>query len=84
MEKATGHVVQILGGVVDVAFTENDIPVLYEAIEIPREGKEPVTLEVEKDLGKNAVRCVAMDTTDGLERGMPAREPGRRSWSRLD
>ena len=76
MEKATGKVVQILGGVVDVAFTENDIPVLYEAIEIPREGKGPVTLEVEKDLGKNTVRCVAMDTTDGLERGMPARRTG--------
>jgi F-type H+-transporting ATPase subunit beta len=76
MEKATGKVVQILGGVVDVAFAENDIPVLYEAIEIPREGKGPVTLEVEKDLGKNTVRCVAMDTTDGLERGMPARRTG--------
>jgi F-type H+-transporting ATPase subunit beta len=76
MEKATGKVVQILGGVVDVAFEENDIPVLYEAIEIPREGKGPVTLEVEKDLGKNTVRCVAMDTTDGLERGMPARRTG--------
>jgi len=76
MDKATGKVVQILGGVVDVAFAENDIPVLYEAIEIPREGKGPVTLEVEKDLGKNTVRCVAMDTTDGLERGMPARRTG--------
>jgi F-type H+-transporting ATPase subunit beta len=76
MEKATGKVVQILGGVVDVAFAENDIPVLYEAIEIPRDGKGPVTLEVEKDLGKNTVRCVAMDTTDGLERGMPARRTG--------
>jgi len=76
MEKATGKVVQILGGVVDVAFAENEVPVLYEAIEIPREGKGPVTLEVEKDLGKNTVRCVAMDTTDGLERGMPARRTG--------
>lgn len=76
MEKATGKVVQILGGVVDVAFTDNDIPELYEAIEIPRDGREPVTLEVEKDLGNSTVRCVAMDTTDGLERGMPARRTG--------
>lgn len=76
MEKATGKVVQILGGVVDVSFVENDIPVLYEAIEIPRDGREPVTLEVEKDLGNGTVRCVAMDTTDGLERGMPARRTG--------
>ncbi len=49
---------------------------LFEAIEIPREGKEPVTLEVEKDLGNGIVRCVAMATTDGLERGMPARRTG--------
>lgn len=76
MEKATAHVVQILGGVVDVAFTQDNIPVLFEAIEIPREGQEPVTLEVEKDLGNGVVRCVAMATTDGLERGMPARRTG--------
>ncbi len=76
MEKAAGKVVQILGGVVDVAFAENDIPILFEALEIPRDGKEPVTLEVEKDLGKGIVRCVAMDTTDGLERGMPAYRSG--------
>ncbi len=76
MEKATGKVVQILGGVVDVAFSENDIPILFEAIEIPRQGKNSVTLEVEKDLGKGVVRCVAMDTTDGLERGMPAHRTG--------
>jgi F-type H+-transporting ATPase subunit beta len=76
MEKATGRVVQILGGVVDVAFSENDIPILFEAIEIPRQGKNSVTLEVEKDLGKGVVRCVAMDTTDGLERGMPAHRTG--------
>lgn len=76
MDKATAHVVQILGGVVDVAFTQDNIPVLFEAIEIPREGQEPVTLEVEKDLGNGVVRCVAMATTDGLERGMPAHRTG--------
>lgn len=76
MENATAQVVQILGGVVDVAFAENNIPELFESIEIPREGQNPITLEVEKNLGNGVVRCVAMATTDGLERGMPARRTG--------
>ena len=72
MANATGRVVQILGGVVDVEFPEGRIPELYEGIEVPREGKEPLVLEVEKHLGDNWVRTVAMDATDGLQRGVPA------------
>ncbi len=72
MANATGRVVQILGGVVDVEFPEEQIPELYEAIEVPREGKEPLVLEVEKHLGQGWVRTVAMDATDGLQRGVPA------------
>ncbi len=72
MAKATGRVIQILGGVVDVAFPENELPDVYEAIEVPREGKDALILEVEKHLGDNWVRCVAMDSTDGLRRGTPA------------
>ena len=67
-----GRVVQILGGVVDVEFSEGQMPELFEAIEVERAGKEPLILEVEKDLGKNWVRTVAMDATDGLQRGAPA------------
>ena len=70
MANATGRVVQILGGVVDVAFPEGELPKVYEAIEIKRENKEPLVLEVQKHLGKNWVRTVAMDTTDGLQRGV--------------
>jgi F-type H+-transporting ATPase subunit beta len=71
MAKATGRIVQILGGVVDVEFPEGDIPELYEALEIERPGKEPLVLEVQKHLGNNWVRTVAMDTTDGLQRNLP-------------
>jgi F-type H+/Na+-transporting ATPase subunit beta len=69
---ATGHVVQILGGVVDVEFPPQDVPNLYEAIEVERPGQEPLVLEVQKHIGNNWVRTVAMDTTDGLQRGIPA------------
>ena len=70
MAKATGRIIQIQGGVVDVEFPAGDLPDIYDALEIPREEGEPVVLEVEKHLGNEWVRCVAMDTTDGLQRGM--------------
>src|SRR6185369_1541167 len=76
MAVATGRVVQILGGVVDVEFPEGDIPQLFEAIQVERSGKEPLILEVQKHIGNNWVRTVAMDTTDGLQRGMPATATG--------
>ncbi|MBN2116029.1 MAG: F0F1 ATP synthase subunit beta [Anaerolineales bacterium] len=76
MAKATGRVVQILGGVVDVDFPEGDLPELFDAIEVERPGKEPIILEVQNDIGNNWVRTVAMDATDGLQRGMPARATG--------
>jgi len=72
MANITGRVVQILGGVVDVAFPEGDLPELYEAISVNREDKEPLILEVQKHLGDNWVRTIAMDSTDGLQRGVPA------------
>jgi F-type H+-transporting ATPase subunit beta len=62
--------------VVDVQFPEGELPDLFEAIEIPRQDKEPLTLEVQNHLGDNWVRCVAMDTTDGLQRGLPATATG--------
>lgn len=76
MANANGRVVQILGGVVDVEFPEGNIPELFEAIEVEREGKDPLVLEVQKHLGNNWVRTVSMDSTDGLQRGVPARATG--------
>ena len=72
MAKATGRVVQILGGVVDVEFPEGQLPELFEALTIERPNEKDLVLEVQKHLGNNWVRCVAMDTTDGLQRGVPA------------
>ncbi|MFN3741799.1 MAG: F0F1 ATP synthase subunit beta [Anaerolineales bacterium] len=76
MARATGRVVQILGNVVDVEFPEGEVPEIYEAVEIERPGKPPLVLEVQKHLGNNWVRTVAMDSTDGLQRGVPASATG--------
>jgi F-type H+-transporting ATPase subunit beta len=69
MAKATGRIIQIQGGVVDAEFTAGQLPNIYEALEILNDGQEPLILEVQKHLGNERVRCVAMDTTDGLQRG---------------
>jgi len=76
MANVNGRVVQILGGVVDVEFSEGGIPEMFEAIEVPRENKEPLVLEVQRHLGNGWVRTVAMDSTDGLQRGVPAHGTG--------
>ncbi len=77
MANASGKVVQILGGVVDVAFPAGELPEIYEALEIQVEGEElPLILEVEKHLGNDVVRCVAMGATDGLQRGVEVRRTG--------
>lgn len=72
MAKAIGRVVQITGGVVDVAFPQGELPEIFEAIEVPRQNQKPLILEVQKHLGNNWVRTVAMDATDGLQRGVKA------------
>ena len=69
MAQASGKIVQIQGGVVDCEFPSHNLPEIYEAVDIPRPGADTLVLEVEKHLGNNWVRCVAMDTTDGLRRG---------------
>jgi F-type H+-transporting ATPase subunit beta len=76
MAKATGRVIQIQGSVVDVEFEQGILPDIFEALEIPREIGGKLVLEVEKHLGGNKVRCVSMDTTDGLQRGLPAVSTG--------
>jgi F-type H+-transporting ATPase subunit beta len=62
--------------VVDVEFPPEQLPEIYEAVDIERPGKESLVLEVEKHLGHNWVRCVAMDATDGLRRGDVAAATG--------
>lgn len=72
MEKSKGRVVQVTGGVVDLEFPPDELPEIFEAVEIPRENQETLVLEVQKHLGNNWVRTIAMDATDGLQRGRSA------------
>jgi F-type H+-transporting ATPase subunit beta len=75
-----GKVVQVIGPVVDVAFQEGQLPSILNAITItnPAINDEPDNLivEVAQHLGDNVVRCIAMDITDGLVRGMEAKDVG--------
>jgi F-type H+/Na+-transporting ATPase subunit beta len=76
MEGETGRVIQIQGGVVDVEFSDSNMPGMYEALEVLSPDAKSVVLEVEKHIGENLVRCVAMDTTDGLQRGLAVKRTG--------
>ena len=73
---ATGRIVQITGAVVDVEFPPDQLPDIYNALEVEREGDEPLVLEVQQHLGNDWVRTVAMSSTDGLRRGMPVLDTG--------
>lgn len=64
----TGVVTQIIGPVVDVSF-DNNLPAIYTALTIERQGKDTLYLEVEQQLSETEVRCIALDSTDGLQRG---------------
>src|SRR5438045_1112040 len=68
-----GRVVQVLGPVVDVEFPPDQLPQIYDAVEITIEGQDvPLVAEVQQHLGNDWVRTVAMDSTDGLQRGAKA------------
>ncbi|MCA1954139.1 MAG: F0F1 ATP synthase subunit beta [Anaerolinea sp.] len=73
MNDANGRVTQVQGSVVDVYFPEEDLPEIYEALEVIRPGESELILEVQRHLGESQVRCVSMDTTDGLPRGLQVR-----------
>jgi F-type H+-transporting ATPase subunit beta len=74
----TGHIKQIIGAVVDVEFSgpENNLPEILSALELKRADGSVVVLEVQRHLGEDSVRTIAMDSTDGLTRGMPVTDSG--------
>jgi F-type H+/Na+-transporting ATPase subunit beta len=76
MEFKTGRVVQIQGSVVDVEFSIDNMPDIYEALEVLSSQGPSIILEVEKHMGDNVVRCVAMDTTDGMQRNETVNRSG--------
>ncbi|MFY0252430.1 F0F1 ATP synthase subunit beta [Chitinophaga sp. 30R24] len=71
----TGKIKQIIGPVVDVHF-DDKLPEIYSALEITRENGQKVVLEVQQHLGEDSVRTVAMDSTDGMVRGMTVVDKG--------
>ncbi|MER3417643.1 MAG: F0F1 ATP synthase subunit beta [Chloroflexota bacterium] len=73
---AVGRVIQITGPVVDIEFPAGQLPAILNAVEIERPGDLPLVCEVQQHLGNNWVRTVAMTTTDGLARGVPAHDTG--------
>jgi len=73
MSKLTGKVTQIIGPVIDVAFaTGEGLPQIFDSLEITRDNGSLLVLEVEQNIGEDTVRCIAMDSTDGLSRGVDA------------
>ena len=75
MANIKGTVVQIMGPVLDIRFPEEALPELLNAVEIPN-GDVTVVAEVAQHVGDNVVRCIAMNSTDGLQRGMEAVDTG--------
>jgi F-type H+/Na+-transporting ATPase subunit beta len=75
-----GKITQVLGPVVDVEFPPGGLPEVYTALKLTNptlgSGVDNLTLEVAQHLGENTVRCIAMDSTDGLARGNPVRNTG--------
>ena len=66
---SSGKIIQIIGTVVDVEFASDELPKLFDALEVDNSG-ENLVLEVQQHIGNNWVRCLALGTTDGLARGI--------------
>ena len=80
MGENLGKVMQVMGPVVDVEFEQGKLPTIYTALTITNPAIDDVednlVIEVAQHLGDNVVRCIAMDVTDGLVRGMPVKDTG--------
>ena len=75
MPKNLGTVIQVMGPVLDIRFSAENLPELLTAIEIPN-GENTIVAEVAQHIGDNVVRCISMNATDGLRRGMEAVDTG--------
>ena len=73
-----GKISQIIGPVIDVVFQEvEELPKIYDALEVVKNNGEKLVLEVEQHIGEDMVRCIAMDATDGLQRGQEVVATGK-------
>lgn len=78
MADSYGKITQVIGPVVDITFDdESQVPDIYTALSVTRQDGAEVILEVEQHIGENTVRCVAMDSTDGLQRGIKVKNLGQ-------
>ena len=85
---ADGRIVQVIGTVVDVEFPADQLPNLFDALELDNNG-ERLVLEVQQHIGNNWARCLALGSTDGLARGTEVSDTGdkvlvpwgRRPWA---
>ena len=75
MNNNKGTVIQVMGPVLDICFPDENLPQLLTAIEIPN-GEQTIVAEVAQHIGDNVVRCIAMSSTDGLQRGAEAVNTG--------
>ena len=75
MSMHKGTVIQVMGPVLDIRFPEESLPQLLNAIEVPN-GDQIIVAEVAQHIGDNVVRCIAMSSTDGLQRGVEATDTG--------
>ncbi|MCF8302386.1 MAG: F0F1 ATP synthase subunit beta, partial [Bacteroidales bacterium] len=76
-EQVKGKIAQIIGPVVDVAFDdEAELPEIYHALEVKNELGEVIVLECQQDIGESTMRTVAMDSTEGLQRGLDVTSTG--------
>ena len=76
MSKTTGKISQIMGAVVDVVFEDGHLPEIMNALNVDRSEEDTLVLEVALHLGDNIVRTIAMDSTDGLTRGVKVVDTG--------
>lgn len=74
-EKNVGKIIQIIGAVIDVKFSKEHMPALYNAIEVESDNGK-IIAEVAQHIGDDVVKCIAMSSTDGLRRGMSAVDTG--------
>ena len=83
MAEAIGHISQIIGPVVDVHFehsenkNESNLPSIHDALKIHRPNGKTLIVEVQQHIGEDTVRTIAMDSTDGLQRGMKVISTGK-------
>ena len=73
---SVGKIVKVIGAVVDVEFSGNNSPRVYDALKVTSDEASSLVLEVQQQLGGNIVRCIAMGTSDGLRRGLTVENTG--------